>query len=184
MSRGWYVLSVYSGYENKVERFLRQMIDSGEYAGCLLDIKVPTEEVVEVVNGKKRVSQRKFLPGYILLDMDMPESNWKPVCSAIRKIGGVTGFIGHSESMRPHPIGNEEAKAMLQKAGDLKVERTVRLKQDFHLGEKVRIVDGPFVSFVGSVEEVHQDRSKLRVVVPIFGRDTPVELDFFQVERL
>lgn len=184
MARGWYVLSVYSGHENKIEKFLRMMMDGGDVSS-LLDVRVPVEEIIEVVNGKKRTVNRKFLPGYVLLDMDLPENGWQECCLRIKHIQGVLGFVGQSEGgAKPQPISQDEARAILQKSGDIKVEKTVRLRQDFRLGEKVRIIDGPFDGFTGDIEGVYVERGKLRVMVPIFGRDTPVELDFVQVERL
>ncbi|MGL4525318.1 MAG: transcription termination/antitermination protein NusG [Spirochaetia bacterium] len=184
MARGWYVLSVYSGHEGKIEKFLRTMMDRSEVSG-LLDVCVPMEEVVEVVNGKRRTVNKKFLPGYVLLDMDLPENGWQECCLKIKHIQGVLGFVGQSEGgAKPNPISQDEARTILQKSGDIKVEKAVRLRQDYRLGEKVRIIDGPFDGFTGDIEGVDADRGKLRVMVPIFGRDTPVELDFSQVERL
>ena len=184
MARGWYVLSVYSGHENKIEKFLRTMMDGGDVPG-LLDVRVPVEEIIEVVNGKKRTVNRKFLPGYVLLEMDLPDQGWQDACLNIKRIQGVLSFVGQSDgSSKPQPISQDEARAILQKSGDIKVEKTVRLRQDYRLGEKVRIIDGPFDGFTGDIEGVYMERGKLRVMVPIFGRDTPVELDFAQVERL
>lgn len=183
MARAWYVLSVYSGHENKVERYLRSMMADGELE-ALLDVKVPTEEVVEVSGGKKRTVQKKFLPGYILLEMDLPDRGWKTACSNIVKINGVMGFVGQNEGLKPQPISSEEAKEILQKTGEIKADKPIRMKQDYVLGETVRIIDGPFESFTGAIEEINQEKGKLRVMVGIFGRSTPVELDFTQVERI
>ena len=184
MAKGWYVLHTYSGYENKIERFIRKMMEDPEFATAVFDVKVPAEEVVEVKNGKKRVTSKKFLPGYILLEMDLPDRGWKTVCSRIRKIDGVTGFVGSSGNVKPQPISQEEARSILQKAGEIKSERVIKPKQSFAVGENVRIVDGPFDTFTGNIEEVNAEKGRLRVMVGIFGRSTPVEVSFLQVEKI
>jgi transcription termination/antitermination protein NusG len=185
MAKGWYVLHVYSGYENKIERTMRLMLENGELEpNVLCDIKVPSEEVVEVRDGKKRVTTKKFLPGYILLEMDLPDDNWKLTCSGIKRINGVTGFVGAPVGKKPQPISQEEARTILQKTGEIKGERVLRPKQSFSVGESVKIVDGPFESFTGTIEEVNLEKGKLRVMVGIFGRATPVEVDLLQVEKV
>lgn len=184
MAKNWYVLHTYSGYENKIERTLRMMMEDGELGDAVIDIKVPSEQVVEVRDGKKRVTNKKFLPGYVLMEMDLPDMGWKGVLSAIRRINGVTGFVGSSPGSKPHPISPEEARSILQKTGEIKGDRALKPKESFVVGETVRIVDGPFNTFTGAVEEVNPERSKIRVTVGIFGRSTPVELDFSQVEKL
>jgi transcriptional antiterminator NusG len=140
--------------------------------------------VVEVKDGKKKVSTKKFLPGYILLEMDLPDQGWKPICSAIRRIPGVTGFVGSSPNLKPQPISQEEARMIFQKTGEIKGEKVLKPKQTFSVGETVRIIDGPFDSFTGTIEEVNLEKGKLRVMVGIFGRATPVEVDFLQVEKI
>lgn len=184
MANGWYVLHVYTGYENKVERLIRLLMEDGEVKERVLDIKVPAEEVVEVRNGKKRTVLKKFLPGYVLLEMDLPDLGWKRVCSEIRRLDGVTGFVGTSKDVKPQPISDAEMKNILQKAGDIKVEKKYKGESDFVTGEEIKIKEGPFESFSGKVDEVFPERGKLRVLVGIFGRSTPVELGFDQVERL
>ena len=185
MAKGWYILHTYTGYESKIERTIRQLIDSGELSkDTILDIKVPVEEVVEIKEGKKKVSTKKFLPGYVLLELDLPDIGWKAVCSGIRRIQGVTGFVGSSPNVRPRPIPTEEAKALLQKAGEIKGEKATRVKQSFSVGDQVKIIDGPFGTFSGSIEEVNLEKNKLRVMVQIFGRATPVEVDLLQVEKI
>lgn len=184
MAKNWYVLHTYSGYENKIERTLRMMMEDGTLADAVVDIKVPSEQVVEVRDGKKRVTNKKFLPGYVLMEMDLPDNGWKGVLSAIRRINGVTGFVGSSPGAKPHPISQEEARSILQKTGEIKGDRNLKPKESFAVGETVRIVDGPFNTFTGTVEDVNTERAKLRVTVGIFGRSTPVELDFLQVEKL
>lgn len=184
MAKGWYVLHTYSGYENKIEKTLRKMIQEQNLGEYIFDIKVPSEQVVEVKDGKKKVSTKKFLPGYILLEMDLPDQGWKPICSAIRRIPGVTGFVGSSPNLKPQPISQEEARMIFQKTGEIKGEKLLKPKQTFSVGESVRIIDGPFDSFTGTIEEVNLEKGKLRVMVGIFGRATPVEVDFLQVEKI
>jgi transcriptional antiterminator NusG len=150
------------------------------------DIKVPSEEVVEVRDGKKRTQTRKFLPGYILVEMDLPDADmgWKAPCSRIKKIQGVTGFVGTPADRKPQPLSSDEARSILQKSGEIKGERPARARQSFSEGEQVKIIDGPFESFTGTIEEVNQEKNKLKVMVGIFGRNTPVEVDLLQVEKL
>lgn len=185
MARGWYILHTYTGYEGKIERTLRGLLETGELsADVVLDIKVPVEEVVEIKDGKKKTSTKKFLPGYIMLELDLPDIGWKAVCSAIRRIQGVTGFVGTAAGERPRPISASEARSLLQKSGEIKGEKTTRMKQSFSAGEQVKIVDGAFASFSGTIEEVNLEKNKLRVMVQIFGRATPVEVDLLQVEKI
>lgn len=184
MAKNWYVLHTYSGYENKIERTIRMLMDEGKLGDAVIDIKVPSEQVVEVRDGKKRVTNKKFLPGYVLMQMDLPDMGWKGVLSEIRRINGVTGFVGSNPGSKPYPISQEEARSILQKTGEIKGDRNIKPKESFVVGETVRIVDGPFNTFTGQVEEVNDERAKLRVTVGIFGRSTPVELDFLQVEKL
>ncbi|TVR33681.1 MAG: transcription termination/antitermination factor NusG [Spirochaetaceae bacterium] len=184
MSKQWYVLHTYSGYENKIEKTIRRLMEDGELESAVADIKVPAEQVVEVKEGKKKVSMKKFLPGYILLEMDLPDLGWKQICSKIRRINGVTGFVGSGAGFKPQPISAEEARAILQKTGEIKGDKGLKPKQSFSAGEAVRIVEGPFESFTGTVEEVNLEKGKLRVTVGIFGRSTPVEVDFLQVEKV
>ena len=160
------------------------MLEAGELdSNIVSDVKVPVEEVVEIKDGKKRSRKNKFLPGYIMMEMDLPEIGWKDVCGAIRHIQGVTGFVGTNPNVRPRPISSGEAKNLLQKSGDIKGEKTVRVKQSYELGDQVKITEGPFASFSGTVEEINAEKNKLRVMVQIFGRATPVEVDLLQVEK-
>jgi transcriptional antiterminator NusG len=184
MAKGWYVLHTFTGHENKVEKFIRMMMEDGSLGDAVLDVKVPSEEVVEVRNGKKRTVNKKFLPGYILIEMDLPDRGWKIPCTAIRKIQSVTGFVGTGLNSKPQPISADEAKSILQKTGAIKTERRLQAKQDFQVGEEVRVIDGPFESFKGTIEVVNQEKGKLRVMVGIFGRATPVEVSFSQVDRV
>jgi transcriptional antiterminator NusG len=184
MAKGWYVLHVYSGYENKIEKFIRMMMEESPFAETVFDLKVPSEDVIEVKDGKKKITTKKFLPGYILIEMDLPDRGWKEICSGIRKLQGVTGFVGSMGGSRPQPISAEEARSILQKTGVLKSDKTVTIAQVFTVGDSVRIVEGPFDTFTGSIEDVNAEKGKLRVVVGIFGRATPVEVDFLQVEKI
>ncbi len=185
MAKGWYILHTYSGYESKIEKTIRSLIENGDLsAEVITDIKVPVEEVVEIKNGKKRSVTKKFLPGYILIEMELPDLGWKGTCSVIRKIQGVTGFVGTPGGVRPQPISADEARAILQKTGEIKGEKPSRVKQNYAVGETVKIIDGPFDSFTGTIEEVNMERNKLRVMVGIFGRATPVEVDLLQVEKI
>jgi len=187
MATGWYVLHTYSGYEGKIEKTIRMMLESGDLDKEIVhDVKVPMEEVVEVRDGKKRTQNRKFFPGYILVEMDLPvaDMGWKLPCSKIKKIQGVTGFVGTLPDKKPQPLSSDEARSILQKAGEIKGERLARSRQAFVAGEHVKITDGPFESFTGTIEEVNQDKNKLKVMVGIFGRNVPVEVDLLQVEKV
>lgn len=184
MAKGWYVVHTYSGYENKVQKHVRLLTEKGALKDRVFDVKVPSEEVVEVKDGKKRVSAKKFLPGYLMVEMDLPEEGWKEVCMEIRKIPGVTGFVGSNRNQKPQPISQEEARSILAKTGEIKADRILRPRHTFTPGEMVRIIDGPFDSFTGNIEEVNLEKGKLRVMVGIFGRSTPVEVDFLQVEKI
>jgi len=184
MAKAWYILQTFNGYEGKIERRIRSMIENGDLdSNIVLDIKVPMEEVVEVKDGKKRVRNSKLLSGYVMLQLDLPEIGWKDTCSSIRRLQGVNGFVGTNPSERPRPISAEEAKNLLQRSGDIKGEKTPRIKSNFELGETVKIIDGAFASFSGTIEEIQLDREKLQVMVQIFGRATKVEVGFLQVEK-
>lgn len=185
MSKGWYIVHTYTGYENKIEKTIRQKLEAGELDSTVIsEVKVPVEEVVEIKDGKKKSRKNKFLPGYVMLEMDLPDIGWKAICSGIRSIQGVTGFVGTNPNQRPRPISNDEARGILMKCGDIKGEKSVRIVQAYNVGDQVKINEGPFASFSGAIEEIYADKSKLRVMVQIFGRATPVEVDTTQVEKL
>jgi transcriptional antiterminator NusG len=187
MATGWYVLHIYSGYENKIEKTIRMMIEMGELDREIVrDVKIPAEEVVEVKDGKKRATTKKFLPGYILVEMDLPDVDmgWKEPCTKIKKIQGVTGFVGTPAGRKPQPLSGDEARAILQKTGEIKGERVVRSRQSFNSGEQVKIIEGPFETFTGTIDEVIHEKNKLKIMVGIFGRNVPVEVDFLQVEKI
>ena len=186
MATGWYVLHIYSGYENKIEKAIRIMLDMGELDKEIVrDVKVPSEEVVEVKDGKKRTMTKKFLTGYLLVEMDLPDAEgWKVTCTKIKKISGVTGFVGTQTGRKPQPLSSDEARSILQKTGEIKGERPTRTRQTFSPGEQVKIIDGPFETFTGTIDEVNHEKNKLKVMVAIFGRNAPVEVDLLQVEKI
>jgi len=176
MALRWYVVHVYSGYENQVKRSLLERIRRASMEESFGEILVPTEEVVEMRDGQKRKSDRKFFPGYVLVQMEMGDATWH----LVKDVPRVMGFIGGT-SDRPAPISDREAQSILDRIQE-GVEKP-RPKVLFEPGEVVRITDGPFNDFNGVVEEVDYEKSRLRVAVLIFGRSTPVELEFGQVEK-
>lgn len=184
MAKGWYVIHTYSGYENKIERHLRKLMEQPDFGAVLTDIKIPCENVIEIKDGKKKTVVRKSLPSYMFLEMDLPDRGWKHICSSIRFIDGVTGFLGQLGANKPVPVPVNEMKAILQRTGDLKADKTVIMRVDFSVGENIKIVSGPFDTFSGKVEEIYADKARLRVLVSIFGRFTPVEVDYTQVEKI
>ncbi len=185
MAKGWYVVHTYSGYEMKIEKTIRKIMETDlTFAEVVLDVKVPTEEVVEVKDGVKKTIKRKILPSYILVQMDLPQHMWEGFCSQIRRIQGVTGFVGIQPGKKPVPLSPDELKGILQKTGEIQSEKVLRPKQTFSVGEHVKVIEGPFETFTGVVEEVNLEKAKLRVLVGIFGRSTPVEVDFLQVEKV
>lgn len=191
MAKNWYILHTYTGYEAKIERALQQMLEAKELdAEIVTDVKVPVEEIKEIVVDKKtgknkeRTRMNKFLPGYLMIEMDLPETSWKDTCMKIRGVQGVTGFVGVKPSERPRPISSDEAKNLLQKIGAIKGERPVYVKQSFNPGDMVKINGGPFATFTGKVDSVNVEKDKLRVTVQIFGRETPVEISLAQAEKV
>jgi len=172
----WYVVHAYSGFENQVMRLLKERIERSGLQDHFGDVLVPTEEVVEMRDGQKRKSDRKFFPGYVLVQMDMNDDSWH----LVKSVPKVMGFIGGS-SDRPAPISDAEADTILQRVQE--GTEKPRPKVLFEPGEVVRVVDGPFNDFNGVVEEVEYEKSRLKVAVLIFGRSTPVELEFGQVEK-
>jgi transcriptional antiterminator NusG len=176
MAKRWYVVHAYSGYEKQVKRSLEDRIERAALEELFGDVLVPTEEVVEMKGGQKRRSDRKFFPGYVLVEMEMTDDTWH----LVKDVPKVMGFIGGTAE-KPAPISQKEADAILnrlQEGAD-----KPRPKVLFEPGEMVRVVDGPFNDFNGVVEDVDYDKSRLKVAVLIFGRSTPVELEFHQVEK-
>ena len=185
MARNWYILHVFAGHEAKIERVIRAMLENGDLSSdYILDVKVPTEDVKEVRNGKERTTSKIILPGYVMVEMDLPDLGWKDVCSSLRRIQGITGFVGTNPNVRPRPITNEEAKRLLMSATELRGEMNARIRQMYEVGEKVRIIDGPCASFTGEIAEVNAEKNKLRVMVEVFNRETSVEVDVKQVEKI
>ena len=176
-NKRWYVVHAYSGMEKAVERNLRERIDRSELQDKFGRILVPMEEVVELKNGKKSVSERRFFPGYVLVEMEMGDDTWH----LVKHTSKVTGFVGGAKN-RPSPISEAEVLKIVHQMQE-GVEKP-RPKVQWEVGELVRIKEGPFTDFNGAVEDVNYDKSKVRVSVTIFGRATPVELDFAQVEKV
>ena len=184
MARGWYVLHVYSGYEKKIEESINTILEEKTLDGILFQIKIPTKDIAEMKNGKKRIQKKKIFPGYVLLEMDLDKQNWKTAYPIIKNVSGVTGFVGANRNKTPYPLLPEEARGMLQTKGDSKDDVFLMQKSDYTHGETVKIIDGPFNTFTGVIEEINREKNKLKVMVGIFGRSTPVELDFIQVEKI
>jgi len=173
MGKNWYVVHTYSGFEDKVKTSIEDKVKRKGLDEKITRILIPTERVIEIKGGKKREADKKFYPGYILVEMDLSDETWHLVRSTPR----VTGFVGGAE---PVPLPQEEVEEILQQLERGPVQQ---VRTQFEIGEAVRIIDGPFANFVGSVDEVDMDHGRLRVMVSIFGRLTPVELNFFQVEK-
>lgn len=173
-SRQWYVVHCYSGYENKVRHAIEQRIETMGMRDKIFDVIVPTEEEIEIKDGKRRNVERRVFPGYILVEMKMDEDSWY----VVRNTPGVTGFVGMGND--PTPLRPDEVKAIMDRMESGKPV----LRHDFKVGQKVRIIDGPFNDFIGTVAAIDVDKSKVRVMVNFFGRDTPVELDFTEVQKV
>jgi transcriptional antiterminator NusG len=173
----WYVVHAYSGMEKAVERNLRERVERSGMQAKFGRILVPTEEVVEMRNGKKAVTERRFFPGYVLVEMVMDDESWH----LVKNTSKVTGFVGGAKN-RPVPISEDEVMKIVNQMQE-GIEKP-RPKVEWEVGEVVRVKDGPFTDFNGVIEEVNYDKNKLRVSVTIFGRATPVELDFHQVEKV
>jgi len=171
--RHWYVVHCYSGYENKVRHNLEQRIDTMGMKDKIFDVVVPTEEEIEVRDGRRRTVERRVFPGYILVQMILTEDSWY----VVRNTPGVTGFVGMGNE--PTALRPEEVAQIIKRME----ADAPRIKVTYKAGQKVRIVDGPFNDFIGTVDEIDMERAKVRVMVSFFGRDTPVELDFLQVEK-
>jgi len=171
--RGWYVVHCYSGYEKKVRHNLEQRIETMGMKEKIFDVVVPTEEEIEVKEGKRRTVERRVFPGYIIVNMILTEESWY----VVRNTPGVTGFVGMGN--QPIPLRPEEIAHIVKRME----ADAPRIKVTFRMGERVRIVDGPFNDFRGTVAEIDMERAKVRVMVNFFGRETPVELDFLQVEK-
>ncbi len=176
MALKWYVVHVYSGFENKVKTALEERIAASSYQKLFGEVVVPTEQVVELVKGKRKESSRKFYPGYILVRMDLNDDTWHIVNNTAK----VTGFLGGKD--KPAPISDTEADQILNRmeVGHSKPQP----KYYYETGDDIKVIDGPFTNFNGTVEDVNPEKGKIKVLVSIFGRSTPVELDFVQVKKL
>jgi transcriptional antiterminator NusG len=175
-SRQWYIVHTYSGFEERVKETLRQRADALGMGDAFGEIRIPKETVVEYKNGKKREIERKFFPGYILVEMEMSDPAWH----VVRNTPKVTGFVGTGK--KPTPLSQEEVDGILEQVSSAKEKP--KPKYVFEKSEPVKIIDGPFSNFTGIVEDVNLDRNTLKVMVTIFGRQTPVELDFSQVQKV
>ena len=171
----WYIVHTYSGFEQRVEQTVREMMRTGQDKGRIEEVVMPTEKIVEMVKGERKTSNRKFYPGYIMIKMILTDDSWH----LIQSIPRVTGFVGGKN--RPTPMRDSEAENILNMMESR--QEKPRPKFNFERGDEVRVIDGPFSGFNGVVEEVNYDKGKLKVSVSIFGRQTPVELDFVQVDK-
>ncbi|MDO4541993.1 MAG: transcription termination/antitermination protein NusG [Bacillota bacterium] len=174
MEKLWYVIHTYAGYENKVKMNLEKRAESMNMEDHIFRIIVPMEDEVQVKDGKKKTVKRKVFPGYVLVEMILTDDSWY----VVRNTPGVTGFVGTGN--KPVPLKEEEAQAILEQLGVIEG----RIKVFLSLGESVRIKEGPFEDFVGVVEELYPEKGKVKVIVDMFGRETPVELEFYQVEKV
>lgn len=177
MTMHWYVVHAYSGFEKSVQRALKERIERAGMQDMFGEVLVPVEEVVEMKGGQKRTTERKFFPGYVLVQMEMNDDSWHLVKSTAK----VTGFVGGTAN-KPAPISEKEVQAILNQMQE--GAEKPKHKIIFEIGERVRVIDGPFNEFNASVEDVNYEKNKLRVSVTIFGRATPVELDFSQIEKV
>ncbi|MGI6537702.1 MAG: transcription termination/antitermination protein NusG [Caldicoprobacterales bacterium] len=166
----WYVIHTYSGYENKVKANIEKTIENRNLQDLIFEVKVPMEETIEEKNGRRKAVMRKIYPGYVMVKMIMTDESWY----IIRNTRGVTGFVGPGS--KPIPLTDEEVRAM-------GVEN-IPVKLDAEVGDNVRVVSGPLANFIGTIEEIYPDKQKVKVLVSMFGRDTPVELDYHQIQKL
>jgi len=174
MEKKWYVIHTYSGYENKVKANLEKRVESMGMENKIFRVLVPTEEEVEIKDGKRKINKKKIFPGYVMVEMIMTDDSWY----VVRNTPGVTGFVGSGS--RPTPLQPSEVRQIIRQMGFEEPKPKIR----FEKGQSVRVNSGPFTGFIGVIDEVDADRGKLKVYVSMFGRDTPVEVDFGQVEEL
>jgi len=177
MEKNWYVVHTYSGYENKVKMNLEKRLESMGMEDKIFQVLVPEDEETEIKDGKKKVSKKKFFPGYVLAEMIMTDDSWY----VVRNTPGVTGFVGSSgHGSKPTPLWPEEVEAVMKRMG----MAAPAVQVDFELKENVQVTDGPFTDFTGTIEHIDADKQKVKVHVNMFGRETPVELDFSQIKKL
>jgi transcription termination/antitermination protein NusG len=170
----WYAVHTYSGYEERVKKNLEQRIRSMDSEGDVVEVVIPTEEEIEVKNGQRRTVNRKLLPGYVLVNMNLTDGSWM----VVRNTPGVTGFVGIEN--KPVPLKEKEVGQILRQ---MEAEAP-KVKIGFRKGQSIRVTDGPFIDFVGVVDEISSEKGKVKVLLTLFGRETPVELDFLQAEKL
>mgnify|MGYP001065410643 CR=1 FL=1 len=170
----WYVVHSYAGYENKVKVNLEHRIESMNMGSKIFDIYIPTEDVMEIQSGKKKVTSKRVFPGYLLVKMHLDDDSWY----VVRNTPGVTGFIGSGD--KPNPLPNDEVKKIMKR----EVAEKPRPKTDFEINQPVKVISGPFANFDGTISEINLDQGKLKVLVSIFGRQTPVELNFNQISKI
>ncbi len=180
MAREWYVIHTFSGHENKVKATIEKKVEALGWQELISQVKVPTLEVSETKGGKKKVVSKKIFPSYVLVEMELNDETW----SLVKGVPSVTNFVGALGTSKPKPLSREEVNSLFDKMGEQKVREKASFVPEFSVGEHVKVVDGPFGNFTGVVEEVYADKGRLRVKVEIFGRGTPVELDFSQVGRI
>ena len=172
--KNWFVIHTYSGYEERVKKNLEQRVKSLDSGSEIRQVVIPTEDEIEVKNGQRRTVTKKILPGYVLVQMKMSDQSW----SVVRNTPGVTGFVGGGG--KPTPLQEEEVNKILKQM----TEEAPKVKVGFRRGQSVRVTDGPFLDFVGLVDEINTEKGKVKVLLSLFGQETPVELDFLQVEKL
>jgi transcriptional antiterminator NusG len=176
MEKRWYVVHTYAGYENKVKKNLEMRVESMQMTDKIFRVVVPQEETTEIKDGQKKKVMKKKFPGYVLVEMIMTDDSWY----VVRNTPGVTGFIGsYGGGSKPIPLLPEEVDALLKQMGI----QEPKVKVDFQIGDTVKVKDGPFANFIGTIEEISDEKQKVKVRVNMFGRETPVELDFAKVER-
>ena len=173
MEKNWYVIHTYSGYENKVKANLEKRVESMNVGDKIFRVLVPMEDEVEIKDGKRKIAKRKVFPGYVLVEMIMTDDSWY----VVRNTPGVTGFVGTGS--KPIPLLESEIRQILKHMG----MEEVRHKVIFEIGEHIRVISGPFQNFIGVVEAIYADKGKMKVMVTMFGRETPVELDFIQAQK-
>ena len=185
MSKSWYFIQTFVGYEQKIEQTIRVMLEKGELDKSIVaDVYAPVASVEEIKDGKKKIKKDKAYSGYVMVELDLPELGWKDTCAKIRRVQGVNGFACTSPNVRPRPISPDEVKKIFEWTGRIKSSNPVAVKVWVEKGDQVKITDGAFVNLVGAVEEVNAEKGKVRVMVPVFGRPTPVEVDLTQVEKI
>jgi transcriptional antiterminator NusG len=173
-NRRWYIVHTYSGYEERVRKSLEQRIKTMDAEDRIFQVVIPTEDEIEIRGGQRRTVTKKIFPGYVLVEMKMDDDSWQ----VVRNTPGVTGFVGGGN--KPTPLAEDEVKIILRQMQD----GSPQVKVGFRKGESVRVVDGPFTDFIGTVDEINMGKGKVKILLSLFGRETSVELDFLQVERL